>query len=110
MKVFQGKLPMMLLGLGGALLFSPASKAQEVNPDHYMDTGMEGVYPRSAEKAVASRVRQKSIVLVAAEKQKTDSAATLQLAADKSSSSNEQPAVPAVAEKCKRTPSTPKKQ
>jgi len=33
--LFSWKTSVLLLGIGGAMLLSPACKAQEVNPDHF---------------------------------------------------------------------------
>lgn len=42
----------MIAGLGAAALFlAPASKAQEVSPDHFTDAGVQDVYESTQAKA-----------------------------------------------------------
>lgn len=95
MKSFNmSKLPIILLGLGGALLLSPACKAQEVSPAIFTNSGVEDVYPAAKQKPAATHSR----------KQQTGSAATTQLAAKRNSSKAPQPSVQIVAEKRKQTP------
>ena len=96
------KMPVILLGLGGLLLLSPACKAQEVSPDHFTDTGIEGVYEPEAAKVAATTVTPKPAAQ--AQKHRTSSAATPQLAANRTSSKVPQPSAQAVAEKRKQTP------
>ena len=88
------KIPMILLGLGGALLLSPACKAQEVSPAIFTNTGVEDAYPAAKPKPAATHSR----------KQQTGSAASTQLAAKRNSSKPAQPSVQLVAEKRKQTP------
>jgi hypothetical protein len=97
------RIPVILLGMGGALLLAPTCKAQEVNPDHFTDTGVQDVYDPGAAK-VAPAVKQKSPALVARTDQ-TSTAVTLQLAAKRS------PVLPSepVAEMRKRALRAPKK-
>jgi len=97
------KIPVIMLGLTGALLLSPGSKAQEVTPDHFTDTGVQNVYEPGAAKAKAPAVKQ-TPAAVQARKQKTGSAATLQLANKRGSSSPAKPEAQMVAEKRKPTP------
>jgi hypothetical protein len=87
------KMPMILLGLGGVLLLSPACKAQEVSPAIFTNTGVEDVYSAAKPKPAAIHSR----------KQQTGSAATTQLAAKRNSSKLPRPSVQAVAEKREQT-------
>src|SRR5262249_5244120 len=49
----------MIVGLGAAALFlAPASKAQEVSPDHFTDTGVQGVYENTQTKVAAPKPAQ----------------------------------------------------
>jgi hypothetical protein len=41
--------------LAAALILTPACKAQEVSPDHFTDTGIEGISPVASTKAASSR-------------------------------------------------------
>ena len=102
------KIPMLLLGFGGALLLSPSCKAQEVNPDHFTASGVQDVYEPPAGKATAPAVKQKSPALQS-RKLQTDPAATLQVASKRSASVPLQPGPQPVVEKRKLTPSEPKK-
>ena len=88
------KMPMILLGLGGALLLSPACKAQEVSPAIFTNTGVEDAYPAAKPKPAVTHSR----------KQQTGSAASTQPAAKRNSSKPSQPGVQMVAEKRKQTP------
>lgn len=97
------KLPIILLGFGGALLLSPACKAQEVAPDHFTATGVEDVYEPGTGKATAPAAKQKPAA-VQAQKRQAGSSTYLQLAAKRSSSVLPQPGAQAVAEKSKPTP------
>jgi hypothetical protein len=97
------KMPMILLGFGGALLLSPTCKAQECSPDHFTDTGVEDVYAPAALKVVTTTAKPKPSA-VQARKHPTGSAATLQLAANRDSSELPQPSEQAVAEKRKPAP------
>jgi hypothetical protein len=63
------KLPVILLGFGGALLLSPACKAQEATPDHFTDTGVQDVYEPGAGKATATTAKQKPAVVQALKQQ-----------------------------------------
>jgi hypothetical protein len=72
------KLPMLLCGLGAALILSPACKAQsEVAPDHFDGTDSWEV----AYRASAPKSHQQKPMAVQAQAQKPSSAATLQLTA-----------------------------
>ncbi len=88
------KIPMILLGLGGTLLLSPACKAQEVSPAIFTNTGVEDAYPATKPKPAATQSR----------KQQTGSTASTRLAAKRNSSKPSQPSVQLVAEKRKETP------
>lgn len=71
---------MLLCGLGAALLFSPASKAQsDVAPDHFDGTDSWEV----AYRASAPKSHQQQPVLAQAQTQKSRPAATVQLAAER---------------------------
>jgi hypothetical protein len=102
------KLPVMLFGFGAALLFSPACKAQEVSPDHFTDTGVQNVYEPAPAKAAAPKVKPQPSAVKAGTK-KTNSQATIQLAANRTPVSPLQPAAEAVAETRKTAPATTKK-
>lgn len=102
------KMPVILLGFGGVLLLSPACKGQESTPDHFTDTGVQDVYEPVTVKAAAPTAKVKPTT-VQARKRQTGSAATLQLAANRSSSLPAQTGVQAVAEKRKPTPNELKK-
>jgi len=103
------KLPVLLLGFGGALIFAPACKAQEVSPDHFTDTGVQNVYQAAPNQAVAPKTSQTPKVLQA-RKHQTESATALQLTAKRNSSVPPQPGALAIAEKRKTTaPRKPKK-
>ena len=74
------KLPVLLVGFGALLLFSPACKAQsEVNPDHFDGTD---TWEAAARRPVASqgKAAQKSGALQA-QSQKASASTNVQLAA-----------------------------
>lgn len=96
------KMPMILLVLGGALLLSPACKAQEVSPAIFTATGVEDAYQPAA-KVAATKAKPKPTA-THSRKQQTGSAATMQLAANRKSSELPQPSAQAVAEKRKQSP------
>jgi len=74
------KLPMLLCGLGAALILSPACKAQsEVSPDHFDGTDSWEV----AYRAASPKGHEKPAV-AQARNQKTGRGATVQLAAARS--------------------------
>jgi len=102
------KLPMILVGLGAALVLSPASKAQEVSPDHFTDTGVQDVYESAPRKVVAPKVLRKSPA-TEARMGLSESPATFEPAAKRAPVSVAQPRTQAVADKRKSVPSTPKK-
>lgn len=103
------KLPVILLGVGGALLLSPVGKAQEVSPQSFTDTGVQDYYEAAPAKPAKAPVKQKAPA-VAAHKQQAGSSATLQPAVERSASAAKQPSTQAVAEKRKTGSSAPKKQ
>jgi hypothetical protein len=102
------KIPMILVGLGAALAFSPACKAQEVSPDHFTDTGVQDVYNATPSTAPAPKLKQKPPTSQARAHQ-TSSPATLQPVAKRTPVSAKQPGAQAVADKRKSASSTPKK-
>src|SRR5215468_2148489 len=53
------KLPMILVGVGAAMLFSPACKAQEVTNDHFTDSGVQNIYDSTTAKQAAPKPKQK---------------------------------------------------
>ena len=71
------KIPMILVGLGAAIVLSPACKAQEVSPDHFTATGVQDVYEGAPGKATARKVQQKPSATQARTHQ-ANSPATLQ--------------------------------
>ena len=80
MKLFMVlKLPLLVLGIGAALLFTPACKAQsEVSPDHFDGTdswarGAQAVHAPVQKTAAKASLQEKG--------QKTNQASTMQLAA-----------------------------
>jgi hypothetical protein len=103
------KLPMILVGLGAALAFSPACKAQEVSPDHFTDTGVQNVYENASAKTAAPKPKQNKSAAPVRSSQ-TSSPATLQPVAKHTPISAAQPGPKTVADKRKSAPATPKKQ
>jgi hypothetical protein len=103
------KLPMMFVGLGAALAFSPACKAQEVSPDHFTDTGVQNVYENASAKTAAPKPKQHQPAAQVRTSQ-TNSSATLQPVAKHTPVSAAQPGPKTVADKRKSAPATPKKQ
>src|SRR5258708_18035481 len=109
MKAFRMlNIPIMLLGFGGALILSPACKAQEVSPDHFTDTGVEDVYQAAPHQVAVPKLKQTPPVSEA-RNQQTDSPATLQLATNRNSLLRTQPSTLAIQEKRKTAPRKPKK-
>jgi hypothetical protein len=102
------KMPVILLGFTGALLLSPAGKAQEVTSDHFTDSGVLNVYEPGAGKAVAPAVKQMPAALQA-RKQLTGSASSLQRTAKRGSSLPAKPEAQAATEKRKPAPTELKK-
>jgi hypothetical protein len=85
--------------LAAALILTPACQAQEVSPDHFTETGIEGISPVASTKAAPSPKQRPSAVQ--ARNHQTDSLATLQLASKRDSSSAAQPGALAIQEKRK---------
>jgi len=101
------KIPMILVGLGAALVFSPASKAQEVSPDHFTDTGVQDVYNPAPSTAPAAKPKQKA---PATQQHSHSSSAALQPVAKRTPVSAAQPGARALADnKRKSAANTPKK-
>jgi hypothetical protein len=101
------KLLVILLGFSGALLLSPASKAQE-GFDHFTDSGVLNVYEPVAGKVAATAVKQMPAGVLA-RKQQIGSASTRQLATKRGSSLPVKPEAQAVTEKRKPAPVERKK-
>ena len=100
------KLPMILVGVGAAMLFSPSCKAQESSNDHFTDSGVQNVYDlASAKQAAAKPVRKPAPAQVSAPR-KANSPATLQATARRAPVLSAQE----VADRRKPAPKTPKKQ
>ena len=81
MKLFSlFKIPVLLLGFGALLFFSPNCKAQsEINPDHFDGTDPWEI---AARKPVASRIKQAPVLVSSqAKNKKAGSRPGLQLAA-----------------------------
>ena len=104
------KFPMMLVGVGAALLLSPACQAQEVSPDHFTDAGVQNVYeiavakpatatPKAPQKPQATQTRTRQ----------TATPATLQPVTKRTPISDSRPVTPAVADKRKPVPLATKK-
>ncbi len=105
------KIPLMLLGFGGALILSPVCKAQEVSPDHFTATGLEDVHQAAPQKLAATKPMQTPPALQA-RNLRTDSPTTMQLTATtatRSSSLAAEPRALAIPEKHKIAPRKPKK-
>jgi hypothetical protein len=101
------KMPVILLGFSGALLLSPASKAQE-GFDHFTGTGVQNVYEPVANKSATAAVKQMPSI-VQARKQQTGSASPLQRSAKRGSSLIAKPEAQAITDKRKATPTEMKK-
>jgi hypothetical protein len=102
------KLPVILLGFACALTLTPTCKAQEVSPDHFTDTGVADVYQAAPHHAAAPKPKQTPPALQT-RNQRTDSQATMQLAATRNSSTPAQPGALAIPEKHKIAARKPKK-
>jgi hypothetical protein len=100
------KIPMILVGLGAALVLSPSCKAQEVSPEHFTDTGVQDVYESAARKVVAPKGQQKP---PATQARMHLSSSTVEPVAKRAPVSAPQPSALAVADKRKALPSIPKK-
>ncbi len=102
------KIPAILLGFAGALILSPACKAQEVSPDHFTDTGVEDVYQPAPRHLAAPKPKpEQRLPALQTRNQRTDSPA-MQLAATRNSSVPAQPSAVAISEKRKIAPRKPK--
>ena len=105
------KFPMMLAGLGAALLLSPACKAQEVNPDHFTDTGVQNVYEVASTKpAPAAPKAKQNAPASQARARQSNSPATVQPVAKRTPVSATQPDTQAAADRRKPVPPATKKQ
>ena len=101
------KIPAILLGFAGALILSPACKAQEVSPDHFTDTGVENVYQPAPRHLAAPKPKpEQRLPALQTRNQRTDSPA-MQLAATRNSVPA-QPGPVAIPEKLKIAPRKPK--
>jgi hypothetical protein len=97
------RIPILLVGLGGAaLLLSPGCKAQEVSPDHFTDTGVQGVYENASVQAATPKLKP----LPARTQHQTIS---MQPAVERAPLLSAQAGTQAVAEKRKPAPRAPKK-
>lgn len=103
------KFPLILAGLGAALAFSPACRAQEVSPDHFTDTGVQDVYEPAKDKPAAPKLQQKPAAPQTRAHQ-TASPGTLQPVSKRTPVAAAQPGTRAVADKRKSAPASPKKQ
>jgi len=102
------RMPVIFLGFTGALLLSPAGKAQEITSDHFMEAGVLNVYQPVAGKAAQPAVKQMPAA-VQARRQQTGSASPLQHTAKRGSSLLAKPEAPAATEKPKPAPVERKK-
>jgi hypothetical protein len=94
------------LGVAAMLLVStPSCKAQEVNPDHFTDTGVQDVYEGVPAK-VATPIVKQNLSATQARKHQINSPATLHTVAKRSSLLSSQLDTPAVADKRKIASST----
>lgn len=103
------KLPLLLLGIGAALLLTPACKAQsEISPDHFDGTDS---WAAAAQKVHAPA--QKQVVAKAslqAKSQKTPQGSAIQLAAAREVSKPVRPDATALDRKRKAAARDPEKQ
>jgi hypothetical protein len=98
------------LGLAAMLLVSaPSSKAQEVNPDHFTDTGVQDVY-EGAPANVATPIVKQNLSWTQVPKHQIKSPAAVHTVAKRTYLLPTQLATPAVADKPKRTSNTLPKQ
>jgi len=100
-------MPVLLLGITGALILSPTSKAQE-GFDHFTGTSVQNVYEPVASKPAQPAVKQMPAA-VQARKQQTGSASPLQRTAKRGASLPAKPEAQAVPDKRKPAPTEPKK-
>lgn len=102
-------MPVILLGVTGVLLLSPAVKAQEVTSDHFSETGVLNVYQPVAGKSAQPAVKQMPAA-VQARKQQNGSASSLQRTTKRGSSLPAKPeAQAAISGKPKPAPNELKK-
>jgi len=97
------KLPMILVGVGAAMLLSPSCKAQEVTNDHFTDSGVQNIYDSTTAKQAAPKPKQKPAPARATNARLANSPATLQATAQRA------PALPSQEVTDKRK-TNPKKQ
>jgi hypothetical protein len=103
------KIPVMLLGLGAALILSPACKAQaEIAPDHFDGTDSWDAPHAAPHNVAAPRLKQTPPPLQTRNHQ-TDSPATLQLTSKRDSSLPARPSALAIQEKRETAPRKPEK-
>jgi hypothetical protein len=92
------------LGLAAMLLFStPSCKAQEVNPDHFTDTGVQDVYDAAQAQAPTPAVKH-TLSATQARTPQTKVSLTMQPVAKRNAVLSAQLAAPAVDDK--RKPAT----
>ena len=102
------KLPLLVLGMGAALLFTPACKAQsEVSPDHFDGTDS---WARSAQAVHAPLQKTVAKASLQEKSQKNNQASTIQLAAVREVSKPVNHEAPAVDRKRKVAAGNPQKQ
>jgi hypothetical protein len=97
------------LGLAAMLVSTPSCKAQEVNPDHFTDTGVQDVYEGAPAK-VATPIAKQNLPATPARKHQINSTATVHTVAKRTSQLSAQLEAPAVADKPKLASSTLSKQ
>jgi hypothetical protein len=98
------------LGLAAMLLVStPSCKAQEVNPDHFTDTGVQDVYEGAPVK-VATPIVKQNLSATQSRKHQMNSPATVHTVAKRTYELSAQLDTPAVADKPKSASNTLPKQ
>jgi len=98
------------LGLAAILLVStPSCKAQEVNPDHFTDTGVQDVYDAAPAK-VATPIAKQNRSAAQVRRQQLNSPATVQTVAKRTYQLSAQLDTPAAVDKPKPASITPAKQ
>jgi hypothetical protein len=98
------------LGLAAMLLVStPSCKAQEVNPDHFTDTGVQDVYEGAPAKVARLNVKQ-NLSATQAPKHQIHTPATVHTVALRTSQLSAQLGAPAVADEPKTASNTLPKQ
>ena len=88
------------LGLAAMLLVSTPCKAQEVNPDHFTDTGVQDIYEGAPAKVAATIVKQ-NLSGTPARRHQSNSPASAHTVAKRTSQLSAQLNAPAVADKPK---------